>query len=212
MNQRVRGPLRAVLSVVLCLVALPVLLVVGLFVWYGVDKATGEDFERVRPADMARRATDRSQEMYEASGLTRPLGTTRWNGDHGAAANSLGSESCYPRGIEGIEDTPEPGSYRLFHEWRLDAVGEAEGRAALDRLHARLEKTGWTIDGHRKSGDDWELRASKGHDDRLVFTWWSHWKTLEGFTGMPCAYAPDGTEGSEAADDLTPPALRPAQR
>ncbi|WP_406861488.1 hypothetical protein ABZO31_13930 [Streptomyces sp. HUAS MG47] len=212
MNERLRGPVRAAFFVVLCVVALPVLLIVGLFVWYGIDKATGEGFDSVRPAEMARRATDRSQEMYEASGLTRRVPSVPGGGDYSAAANVLSADFCHQRGIEGIEDTPEPRSYRLYHEWRLNAVTEAEGTAALDRLEAHLKKTGWTVTGYRKSGDDWELRADKGYDDRLSFTWWSHWKTLEGFTGMPCAYDPAGAQGEDATDGLYPPVLRPAQR
>ncbi|MBT2444555.1 hypothetical protein J7E93_31555 [Streptomyces sp. ISL-36] len=202
-----RRRLRIGLYVVLGVVALPVLLIAGLVLWYAVDRATGEDFPVVPPAETARRATERSQEMYDAAGIARPLPAVR-SGERAEADNRLSGGVCYPRGIEGIEDTPEPRSYRLYHEWRLDAVDEAEGAAALRRLHAHLKATGWTVTDYETSGDNRELRAHKGDDDRVSFAWRSYWRTLEGFTGMPCAYDPAGAQGEQAVEDLEPPALR----
>ncbi|MFF8608968.1 hypothetical protein ACF06X_23845 [Streptomyces sp. NPDC015346] len=207
MNEPTRRRLRIGLYVVLGVVALPVLLILGLVVWYAVDRATGEDFPVVPPAEMARRATERSQEMYDAAGVGRPLPAVR-SGERAEADNRISGSVCYPRGIEGIDDTPEPRSYQLHHEWRLDAVDEAEGAAALGRLHAHLKATGWTVTDYDTSGDHRTLRALKGDDDRVSFTWRSYWQTLEGFTGMPCAYDPAGGRGEEAVEGLEPPALR----
>ncbi|MFB7374381.1 hypothetical protein ACFC0D_31605 [Streptomyces sp. NPDC056222] len=207
MNDQTRKGLRIGLYLVLGVVALPVLLILGLIIWFTVDSATGEDFPTVRPADRARQVTERSQEMYDAAGIDRPLPAVR-SGEYAAADNRITGDPCYPSGIEGIADTPEPGSYRLYHKWRLDAVDKAAGTAALGKLHAHLEATGWTIVDYGPSGDDWELRARKGDiDDRVSFTWRSHWQTLNGFIGSPCAYDPAGAEGDAAVEDLEPPAL-----
>ncbi|MEU9864490.1 hypothetical protein AB0D99_26810 [Streptomyces sp. NPDC047971] len=207
MNDHLRKPLRVGLYVVLGCVALPVLLILGLVLWYAVDAATGEDWPTVRPADMARRASDRSQELYDAAGIDRRLPAAH-SDDLAEAGNRFGAESCYPQGIESISDTPEPGSYRLSHKWRLDGVDEKDATAALSGMHAHLKATGWTVTSYGPLDHIRELRARKGDEERVVLTWWSNRRTLDAFVGMPCAYDPAGAEAETAVEELTPPTLR----
>ncbi|MEU7283484.1 hypothetical protein AB0A69_32640 [Streptomyces sp. NPDC045431] len=211
-----RKPLGRALSVawysLLLLIGVPVLLVVGVVVTYGVQSALGEDFPEVDPTVMAQRATDRSREMYDVAGIVRTVPAGSSGGDSAAPQNTLSAAACYPDGLESLNDEPEKGSYRLGHSWTLDRVPEQQGVPALHRLHDHLKNRGWTITQFRATGEDWELRAER-HDeaddnpDRVVFTWWSHWQTLEGYTAMPCAYDVSGPGGPESADGLEPPTL-----
>ncbi|MFE2235904.1 hypothetical protein ACFXA4_25470 [Streptomyces sp. NPDC059442] len=208
-----RSALRGTFCLLLAAVGVPVLLVVGLVVVYAVERGTGEGFPEVAPAVMAERVTSRTQELYDVAGLGGELPAGRSGGDNHAAENALSAEVCYPDGLESMADEPEKGSYRLGHDWRIADVSEAEGAAALGRLRDHLEKTGWEVTAFRESGTDRELRAerrdgSDGGRERVVVTWWSYWRTLDGFTAMPCAYDPSGVGGEDAAVSLEPPTLR----
>ncbi|TXS30151.1 hypothetical protein EAO71_16630 [Streptomyces sp. ms191] len=208
-----RSALRGTFHLLLAAVGVPVLLVVGLVVVYAVERGTGEGFPEVAPAVMAERAASRTQELYDVAGLGGELPAGQAGGDNRAAENTLSAEVCHPDGLESIADEPEKGSYRLGHDWRIAGVSEAEGVPALRRLRDHLEKTGWDVTAFRESGQDRELRAERrdgvGDDpERVVVTWWSYWRTLDGFTAMPCAYDPSGVGGEDAADSLEPPTLR----
>ncbi|MGW6567817.1 hypothetical protein [Streptomyces sp. NPDC054975] len=207
-----RKAVRGIFFVVIAAVALPVLLVLGLVVVYAVERGTDEGYPVVAPDAMVQRAAARTQELYDVAGIGGELPPVTAGGDNHAAENTVTAETCYPTGLESIADEPVEGSYRLGHNWRIAGVSEQEGMPALRRLRAHLEKTGWDITDFSASGDDWDLRARRDEDDpdseRIVVTWWSHWQTLDGFTAMSCAYAPDGVGGDEAVQDLKPPTLK----
>lgn len=207
-----RKAARVTLFVALAAVALPVLLVAGLVVVYAVERGTDEGYPEVAPDVMTQRAAARSQELYDVAGIGGELPPGTSGGDLHASANTVSADVCYPDGLESVADQPEEGSYRLGHKWRIAGVSEREGVPALRRLRAHVEKTGWHVAEFGASGEGWVLRARRDEDDlgseRIVVTWWSHWRTLDGFTGMSCAYAPSGAGGDEAVKGLEPPTLK----
>ncbi|MEU9702086.1 hypothetical protein [Streptomyces sp. NPDC047981] len=208
-----RSAVRVTFFVVLAAVALPVLLVVGLIVAYAVERGTDEGYPTVAPEVMVERAAARTQELYDVVGFGGTLPPGPGGDDLHAAENTVSAETCYPTGLESIADEPVEGSYRLGHNWRIADVSEQEGMPALRRLRDHVEKAGWDVTSFDESGDARTLRAERDADDRdserIVVTWWSHWRTLDGFTAMSCAYDPAGVGGKKAIGHLEPPALRP---
>ncbi|MFK4224079.1 hypothetical protein [Streptomyces sp. NPDC019890] len=199
------------------LIAMPVLLVLGLVITYQAERATPEDYPRVAPEEMMRRATSRSQEAYEVLGFDRavPPGVVKLGV---GTENYLSTDDCYPGGLEGMADEPVDGAYRLFHGWALDKASEQEALPALRRLRDHLKDTGWRIKeyGESQTGDEWNLRAERdgrsGDDGNETqhFNWRAEDQRFSGSSGMPCAYESEETYG----DPLTgvhPPELRPGE-
>ncbi|MET9557370.1 hypothetical protein [Streptomyces sp. NPDC006645] len=182
------------------LVAVPVLVVLGFLVTYGVQRGTPEEYERVGRDTMTSRMGAILQETYDVLGVdgdTRPAGP--------------GDSLCYPDGLESIADEPVEGAYSLSDGWETDGVTGAEAGPALKRLHRYLGDEGWDIDtyerfdgtAYRPAGtagpaESLTLRASRpgpsddGGDTGLLFEWRDgrDGGRFSGSVVSPCAYEP----------------------
>ncbi|NWF27960.1 hypothetical protein HW130_17085 [Streptomyces sp. PKU-EA00015] len=199
--ERPRVPLLRWLGITLALlIGAPVLFVLGLFVTYGIESATPEDYPDVAPQEMADRAATRSREAYEVAGFDAVLPAGRDNG--------YSAGSCYPGGLEGMADTPVENAYALSHSWQLNDVPRDEALPALARLRDRLQADGWDITSYeqQQASEDWILRTERGNGERQVYEWMSQGGRFLGGVHMECAYAPAGEEG-DVETELVPPAL-----
>ncbi|MFF3687524.1 hypothetical protein [Streptomyces sp. NPDC002187] len=203
----VRRALDVAWWVFLAVIATPVLLILGLIVTYGVERAVPEDYPTVAREDMVRRITDRSQDAYEVLGFDEVVPTD--------AQNSLSGDHCYPNGLESVADTPVTDAYRLSHSWTLAGIPETEALPALRRLETHLKEEGWRIrefEELKSSDGEWELRAERDGAteeagiERMVFTWMREGGRFYGGSHGGCAYEPAGSD--LPADDIAPE-LRP---
>lgn len=179
------------------LVAVPVLVVLGFLVTYGVQRGTPEEYERVGPEEMADRIGAVSDDAYGV--LDFPYADL----ESGMASESL----CYPGGLESVADEPVEGAYSLSEAWEVDGVTEAGAAPALKRLHRHLKEEGWDIDSYERfdgayrpattagPAESLTLRASRegpsddGGDTRLLFEWRDGGR-FTGSVASPCAYDP----------------------
>ncbi|MEU5023705.1 hypothetical protein [Streptomyces milbemycinicus] len=173
----------------------PVLLLLGVMVTYAIERATPEDYPELKPEVTAHRITGYSQNAFAALGLDRTLEPNVYDMRAGNE-NILDSEYCYPDGLESIADEPEKGAYRMYHNWMVGKVGKRQGLAALRRVRARLEATGWHIKefGEDRQIREWTVRAERDGGYRLSVTWEADSERLRGGTGASCATDPDWTE------------------
>jgi hypothetical protein len=189
------------------LVGVPVLLVLGLIVTFGVQRATPEDYPRVDPRTMADRTAARSQEAYQVLGFDVVIPPGR--------SNSVSGSSCYPDGLESVADTPVEGAYRLAHNWGLEGVPKSEALPALRALRDHLREEGWEIThfDHAPSSSDWTLRAEQD-GRRMVFDWFEDGGRFDGGAYAERAYAPsrrsaDVSASSDMTAGIAAPELRP---
>ncbi|MFM9446060.1 hypothetical protein [Streptomyces acidiscabies] len=192
------------------LVAVPVCLGLALLVWLALITKDASDFPRVVPQEMADRAVANSQEAYGVLGFTRtiPYGVA----DLGVSAeNTLGSDLCY-RG--GLTDETVDGAYRMHHDWALDHVTAGQAVGGLRRLRTHLKDAGWDIVSYEegRTGDTWELSASRSDgEERVFFTWSAERGYFRGGASMSCAVDPGWHTGDRApGDDVSPPDLTPS--
>ncbi|MFC0597370.1 hypothetical protein [Streptomyces palmae] len=173
----------------------PVLLLVGVIVTYAIERAIPEDYPDAKPEVTARRITAYSQEAFAVIGLDRTLESNVYDMRAGNQ-NTLGSDYCYPDGLESIADEPEKGAYRMYHAWMVGKVGKRQGLEALRRVHARLKDTGWRITQFEEDRGirEWIVRAERDGGYHLSVVWEADYQRLRGGTGASCATDPDWTE------------------
>ncbi|GGT21701.1 hypothetical protein GCM10010271_26250 [Streptomyces kurssanovii] len=191
--------------IVAAIVGIPVLLVLVVFVTYGVQRATPEDYPKAAPQTMADKAGARSQESYDVLGFDTRLPPGEFN--------SLSSGYCYPDGLESVADEHVDNAYALSHQWQLTDVPESDALPAMRRLRDHLKAEGWDVVSFDStpSGDNWTLRTERDGDGRQVYEWYADGGRFHGGVHAECAYLPaPPTDPYASPDDATAGLIAPA--